>query len=73
LKLRNGRAPHHEKKPRLPVVEGGRPPLSQSLRPVRPLEEGERGAGGLPGTLKGGWGARAKGRIKRVPGRPIPS
>jgi hypothetical protein len=60
-KLQSGRAPNHWKKPKLPAVQGGRPPLSQSLRPARPPEEGERGAGGLPGTLKGGRGARAKG------------
>jgi hypothetical protein len=64
LKLRNGRTPNHEKKPRVPAVQGGRPPLSQSLRPARPPEEGERGAGELPETLKGKVGNESKGEEK---------
>jgi hypothetical protein len=53
-KLCDGRRPNQEKKPKEPAVQGPRPPLSQSLRPARPPEEGERGAGKQPETLKGG-------------------
>jgi hypothetical protein len=61
LKLPDGIAPNLLKEPRLQTVQGGRPPLSQSLRPVRPPEEGERGAGGPTETLKEGRGrARAR-------------
>jgi hypothetical protein len=41
-----------ETKPRLLSTERDRPPLSQSLRPARPLEERQRGAGGEQKTLK---------------------
>jgi hypothetical protein len=33
------------------AIQGARPPLSQSLRPARPLEERERGAGEREATF----------------------
>jgi hypothetical protein len=40
------------KKPKLQTVQRGRTPLSPSLRPAKPPEEGERGVGRRPTTLK---------------------
>jgi hypothetical protein len=45
-RLRRGRPPETEKNSRLLPVQGGRPSLSQSLRPAAPSEKRERGAGG---------------------------
>jgi hypothetical protein len=54
LKLRNGIAPQHEKSPRLPAVQGGRPPLCQSFRPARPPEEGRGAPAGYLGLSREG-------------------
>jgi hypothetical protein len=52
-----GRTPNTPKKaPNLLAVQGGRPPLSQALRPARPPEARERGTAGSMGPLKGGHG-----------------
>jgi hypothetical protein len=50
--------PKAHKKTAENTIQGGRPPLSQSLRPAEPPEEGERGAGRSPATLKANerWG-----------------
>jgi hypothetical protein len=46
------------------AVQGGQSPLSQSLRPARPSEERERGAGGRKLTLKAREGeGKAEGKI----------
>jgi hypothetical protein len=44
--LRRGIPPETRKLPKLAAVQGGRPSLSQSLRPAEPPEERKRGAGG---------------------------
>jgi hypothetical protein len=70
LKLRNGNLPNNikGKAPTLPAIQGGRPPPSQSLRPARPPEEGERGAGELPATLKEKVGGERERGCPRVLG-----
>jgi hypothetical protein len=63
IKAPRSRAPHHllSRKPetgprpqtlRLLTIQGNRPPLSLTLRPARPPEEREGGAGGRKSTLK---------------------
>jgi hypothetical protein len=44
--------PKAHKKTAEKTIQGGRPPLSQSLRPAEPPEEGERGADRSLATLK---------------------
>jgi hypothetical protein len=58
----HGRAPLLLTKPKLQAVHEVRLPLSQSLRPARPPEEGERGADGQTWTLKGREGGESKGK-----------
>jgi hypothetical protein len=50
--LGHGIPPKLETTPRLLAVQGGWVPLSRSLRPARPPEEGERGAGEAPGSTE---------------------
>jgi hypothetical protein len=52
--------PKTNKKTAVKTVQGGRPPLSQSLRLAEPPEEGERGAGGSPATLKAKEGGESR-------------
>jgi hypothetical protein len=61
--LPHGIEPKLRPRPRLLLLvftEEARPPLSQSLRPARPPEEGERGAGEGEATLKA---AHTRGRL----------
>jgi hypothetical protein len=56
------------RKPRLLAIQEAQTPLSQSLRPVRPPEEGERGAGWHQATLKGKAGEESSGRGVKTDG-----
>jgi hypothetical protein len=57
-----------KRKPKLQAIQRGRTPLSPSLRPAKPPEEGERVVGRWPTTLKEGRERRAVGeRGERTP------